>query len=75
MSHIDEVFLHVPGAGGTALGAEAAVQAYVLVLDHYTFGGEGTRYINILAQNKAQIPPIMKRPCNPNLAVTMISTV
>ena len=31
---INQVFLHVPGAGRAALGAQPAVQADVLVLDH-----------------------------------------
>src|ERR1700682_3854377 len=30
--HLDEVLLHVPGAGRAALGAQAAVKADVLVL-------------------------------------------
>src|SRR5687767_9940281 len=34
MRHLQVEFLHVPGAGRTALGAEAAVQADVLVLGH-----------------------------------------
>jgi len=40
VSHIDEVFLHVPGAGRTALGAQPAVQADVLVLHHDASGLE-----------------------------------
>src|SRR5688500_17790353 len=32
---LDEELLHVPGAGRAALGAQPAVQAHVLVLDHH----------------------------------------
>src|SRR5678815_874782 len=35
--HLDEELLHVPGAGGAALGAQAAVKAHVLVLHHDSF--------------------------------------
>src|SRR6267142_2467535 len=38
LGHLDQVLLHVPGAGRAALGAEAAVQADVLVLDHHALG-------------------------------------
>src|SRR5712691_6402629 len=45
---IEEEFLHVPGAGRAALGAQAAVQAHVLVLRHDPAGLEGTRNVEIL---------------------------
>src|SRR5687767_1445183 len=38
MRHLDQRLLHVPGAGRAALGAQAAVQADVLVLDHDPLG-------------------------------------
>ena len=38
MGHLDEIFLHVPGAGGTALGAQPAMQADILVLHHHPPG-------------------------------------
>src|SRR4029079_5197110 len=37
----DGEFLHVPGAGRAALGAQSTVQADVLVLDHDAAGLEG----------------------------------
>src|SRR3954451_11760317 len=48
MSHIDEVFLHVPRAGGTAFGAKPAMQADVFVLDHDTAGFESVGDIESL---------------------------
>jgi hypothetical protein len=38
VDHLQEELLHVPGAGGAAFGAQAAVQADVLVLDHHAAG-------------------------------------
>src|SRR5271166_7138381 len=32
--HVEQEFPHIPGAGRTALGAEAAMQANIFVLDH-----------------------------------------
>ena len=40
---LDQELLHVPGAGGAALGAQAAVQADVLVLDHHAAGLQRAR--------------------------------
>src|SRR3954470_16834542 len=50
VGHLDERLLHVPGAGGAALGAQAAVQAYVLVLHHDPLGLQWTRNVEILRQ-------------------------
>src|SRR4051794_25015038 len=36
--HLDQELLHVPGAGGAALGAQAAVKADVFVLHYHARG-------------------------------------
>ena len=46
VSHIEEEFLHVPGAGRAALGTEAAMQADVFVLRHDAAGLELGRDVN-----------------------------
>ena len=50
LSHLDEVFLHVPGSGGTALGAQAAMQADVLVLDHHAPGLQVAGDVEVLVR-------------------------
>src|SRR5581483_11585823 len=40
MRHLEQELAHVPGSGGAALRAQAAVQADVLVLDHHPAGLE-----------------------------------
>ena len=40
---LEQELLHVPGAGRAALGAQAAVQADVLVLDHHAAGLQPAR--------------------------------
>ena len=50
MRHVDEIFLHVPGAGRTALGTETAVQAHILVLDHDPSGLEIVGDVEVLAR-------------------------
>src|SRR6202051_1308505 len=50
MSHVDEILFHVPGAGRTAFGAESAVQANVLVLDHHASGLEAFGHVEILGE-------------------------
>ena len=56
VSHIDQIFLHVPGAGGTALGAQPAMQAHVLVLDHDAAGLEAVADIEILRRGSSPAP-------------------
>ena len=51
VSHIEEELLHVPGAGGAALGAQAAVQADVLVLDHDAAGLQVVGDIEVLGRD------------------------
>src|SRR6478609_7597031 len=46
----DGEFLHVPGARRAALGAQAAVQADVFVLDHDAAGLESARHVQVLRQ-------------------------
>src|SRR5262245_10622814 len=46
--HVEEELLHVPGAGGAALGAQAAVQAHVLVLHHHLRGLERAGDVQVL---------------------------
>src|ERR1700709_2635957 len=46
----DHELLHVPGAGRAALGAQAAVQADVLVLDHHAARLELARDVEVLRQ-------------------------
>src|SRR5882672_2669907 len=48
MRQVEEELLHVPGAGRAALGAQAAVQAHVLVLRHDLAGLERARDVNVL---------------------------
>ena len=48
--HLDERLLHVPGAGRAALGAQAAVQADVLVLGHDAAGFQRAGNVQILDQ-------------------------
>src|SRR5262249_6435457 len=48
VSHINKVFLHVPGTGRAALCAQAAVQAHVLVLHHDAPGFEIVGDVEIL---------------------------
>src|SRR5882672_8434958 len=48
MRQVEEELLHVPGAGRAALGAQAAVQAHVLVLRHDLAGLERARDVEIL---------------------------
>ena len=50
LRHVEEEFLHVPGAGRAALGAEAAVQADVLVLGHDPAGLSGVGDVEVLRQ-------------------------
>ncbi len=46
--HVEQELLHVPRAGRTPLGAQAAVQAHVLVLHHHPAGLERARHVKIL---------------------------
>src|ERR1041384_8184664 len=48
--HLDQELLHVPRAGRTALGAQAAVQAHVLVLRHAAPGLEPFGDVEILVR-------------------------
>src|SRR6267154_1320176 len=48
MRQVEEELLHVPGAGRAALGAQAAVQAHVLVLRHDLAGLERARDVEVL---------------------------
>src|SRR5258705_6994249 len=50
MRDLEGEALHVPGAGGAPLGAEAAVQADVLVLHHHTTRGQRSGDVDILLQ-------------------------
>src|SRR5687767_9427472 len=50
ISHLEVELLHVPGAGRAALGAEAAVQADVLVLGHDPAGGELAGEVEVLGE-------------------------
>jgi len=50
VSHIDEVLLHVPGAGRAALGAQPAMQAHIFVLGHDAAGLEAVADIEVLAE-------------------------
>ena len=45
-----QIFLHVPGAGWAALGAEPAMQAHILVLGHDAAGLETVGDIKVLRQ-------------------------
>src|SRR5229473_4505170 len=50
VGHLEQELLHVPGAGRAALGAQAAVQADVLVLHHDAAGLERSRDIEVLGE-------------------------
>src|SRR5437667_1629965 len=45
---VEEELLHVPGARGAALGAQSAVQADVLVLDHHPARLQLPRHVQVL---------------------------
>src|SRR5712691_6815979 len=60
VGHLEQELLHVPGAGRAALGAQAAVQADVLVLHHDAAGLERSRDIEVLrevARRRVQLVP------------------
>ena len=48
--HVEQELLHVPGAGRAALGAEPAMQADVLVLDHDAAGLERVGDVEVLGE-------------------------
>ena len=48
--HFDQVFLHVPGAGRAALGAQPAMQAHVLVLHHHAAGLQIVGDVEVLGE-------------------------
>src|SRR5258708_4720293 len=51
LGHVVPEFLHIPGGSGAAFGAEAAVQADVLVLDHDAFRlGQSLGNVEVLRQ-------------------------
>ena len=50
LRQFEREFLHVPGAGRAALGAQAAMQADVLVLDHDAAGLQLGRDVEVLGQ-------------------------
>src|SRR5262249_50431561 len=50
LCHLDKELLHVPGTGRAALGAETAVQADILVLDHDPPGLQRIANIEILRE-------------------------
>ena len=50
MCHFDQIFLHVPGAGRTAFGAQPAMQAHILVLHHDAAGLQPVLHIEVLRQ-------------------------
>src|SRR5215468_10938375 len=50
VGEIEQELLHVPRPGRAALGAQAAVEADVLVLDHHAAGLEGVGDIEVLGQ-------------------------
>ena len=59
VGHIDEIFLHVPGAGGTAFGAQAAMQADVFVLHHDPPGLEAVGDIEVLVEmRRGRLQPL-----------------
>ena len=49
MCHVDEILLHVPGTGRTALGTKSAVQADILVLHHDAAGLEIVGDVKVLS--------------------------
>src|SRR5688572_7945127 len=50
LRHLEQEFLHVPCAGRAALGAQAAVQAHVLVLGHDAAGLEAVGDVDVLGR-------------------------
>ncbi len=50
LRHLEEEFLHIPGPGRTALGAQPAMQADILVLGHDAPGLEQAGDIDVLGQ-------------------------
>src|SRR5687767_16021738 len=60
MAHIDKRFLHVPGTRWATFGAQPAMEAHVLVLDHDTPGLERVRDVERLVaiqRRGAETPP------------------
>ena len=50
MGHVDDELLHVPCPGRAALGAQAAVQAHVLILHQHPPRGQRAGYVEVLGQ-------------------------
>jgi hypothetical protein len=54
---MEQELLHVPGAGRAALGAQAAVQADVLVLDHHAAGLDRRRHQHPAQVQRRRVQP------------------
>src|SRR6266850_4795287 len=66
LRQLDQVLLHVPGAGGAALGAQAAVQADVLVLHHDARGLQRAGDVKILGQ-------VLRRRVEPRAEILLLA--
>jgi hypothetical protein len=63
LRNVDDRLLHVPGAGGAALGAQTAVHADVFVLDHDAAGGQLAGDVQILVGvQRRRSQPLAQRP-------------
>src|SRR4051812_19629674 len=66
--HLDQVLLQVPGAGGAALGAQAAVQAGVFVLHHHAHGLQRARDVEVLRR-------VLRRGAQPRAQVGLVAVL
>ena len=74
--HVEQELLHVPGTGRTALGAQAAVQADVLVLHHHAAGLERAGHVEVLRAVVGRRPqPRRADPSSSPLAVKLMQSI
>ena len=74
--HVEQELLHVPGAGRAALGAQAAVQADVLVLDHDAAGLQRAGDVEVLRQvARRRAAAASRRSASSPLAVKVMQSI
>ena len=76
VSHVEQKLLHVPGAGRAALGAQAAVQADVLVLHHHAAGLQLVGDVEVLRRGScAGAFSRVRRSASSPLAVKVMQSI
>src|SRR5688572_8435925 len=68
IGHVEQELLHVPGAGGAAFGAQATVQADVLVFHHHPGGFQ-------LAGNVEVLREVLRRSVEPRTQVLLVAVL